>query len=303
MLEVPTPLTPAALAELFRSHGRLDGDLARNLEGWLRDPVTIPRYLDLVPAPLAGETRLLEVGCYQPTVGYYFALGWRDVVGVFKDVGEGTAVNEYSGDKGEHVRLIMADVETEQLPVADGWADAVVMMQVWEHFALDPMKALWEVNRVLKPGGRFVLSTPNGACWLYAMRIALGTAAWGGMEFTGFSTNRHNRLYDTAEMAVILRQAGFDVTECTSREYSRPRMDLRQRIFRLGLRLFDAAAALVSGRRRERELTLVIRATKQGAPLQRFPASLYLSESDWPGVSAERDRVLAARATAKSGER
>lgn len=296
-------MTPAALAELVRSHSRLDGAVARNLEGWLREPETLPRYLDLIPSPLPGEARLLEIGCYQPTVGYYFALGWREVVGVFKDEGEGTAVTEYSGDRGEQARLIMADVETERLPVANGWADAVVMMQVWEHFAVDPMNVLWEINRVLKPGGRLILSTPNGACWQYAMRIALGIAAWGGMEFTGFSTNRHNRLYDSAEMAVILRQAGFEVTECTSREYARARLDLRQRVFRGALALFDALAALVSGRRRERALTLVARATKQGPPVDRFPASLYLSESDWPGITAERDRVLASRSSADSGSR
>jgi SAM-dependent methyltransferase len=294
-------LTPKALADLFRSHSRLEGSLAANLEGWLRETDTVPRYLDLIPAPLAGESRLLEIGCYQPTVGYYFALGWRDVIGIFKDDGEGTAITEYAGDAGERVRLVMADVETERLPVADGWADAVVMMQVWEHFALDPMNVLWEINRVLKPGGRFILSTPNGACWLYAMRIARGTAAWGGMEFTGFSTNRHNRLYDTAEMTVILQQAGFEVTESTSRAYGRQTTGLQQRVFRWGLSLIDAVATLVSGRRRDRELTLVARAVKKGPPVERFPSSLYLSDADWPGIAAERDRVMAARASRDSG--
>ena len=259
------------------------------------EPSTIPRYLDLVPSPAPGEFKLLEVGCYQPTVGYYFALGWREVLGVFKDDGEGTSIDDYAGDSGFHVQFVRSDVEIERLPVADGWADAVVMMQVWEHFALDPMHVLWELNRVLKPGGRLIVSTPNGACWQYALRIALGSAAWGGMEFTGFSTNRHNRLYDTREMAIVLEQAGFAVLQSTSRDYGNRHFDMRQRVFRAGLSALDRLAAAVTGRRRERGLTLVATAVKQRAPVERFPESLYLSESDWPGIAEQRARILSER--------
>jgi SAM-dependent methyltransferase len=288
-------VTTAALAALFRSHSRLRGDLAANLETWLADSGTLARYLALIPAPRAGETKLLEIGCYQPTVGYYFELGWHEIIGTFLDAGEGTQIDEYGSDSGQSVRFVMADAERERLPVPDGWADAVVMLQVWEHFALDPMHVLWEINRALKPGGRVILSTPNGACWQFVHRIARGAAAWGSMEFTGYSTNRHNRLYDADEMRVIFRQAGFEPTRVGSRDFGAVDNNWTARVFRLALAGFDWIGELMSGRRRERGGTLFIEATKSGPPRQRFPANLYLTDRDWPGITAERDRILRAR--------
>lgn len=290
-------MTPVELATRFRAHSRLTGVLAANLEGWLQEPGTLTRYLELTPRPQAGERRLVDIGCYQPTVGYYFSLGWREVKGLFKDDGEGTAVDAYASDDGARVEFVMGDIETEPLPIADGWADAVVMMQVWEHFAVDPMHVLWEINRILKPGGRLILSTPNGACWRYAMRIAQGSAAWDGMEFTGFSTNRHNRLYDAGELPLILAQAGFAVSTCTTRDFGTYPVTTRQRVFKAMLAAFDGLAALVTGRRHQRAITLYALATKQGAPLERYPATLYFGDQDWPGISAERDRLARQKAT------
>ncbi len=288
-------VTTAALAALFRSHSRLRGALAANLETWLADSGTLARYLSLIPVPRTGETKLLEIGCYQPTVGYYLELGWRDVIGTFLDAGEGTQIGQYSGDHGQSVRFLMTDAERERLPVPDGWADAVVMLQVWEHFALDPMHVLWEINRALKPGGRLILSTPNGACWQFAQRIARGAAAWGSMEFTGYSTNRHNRLYDADELQVMFRQAGFATTTVGSRDFGAVDAHWTARGFRAALGVFDWFGEMVSGRRRERGGTLFIAGTKAGPPQERFPASLYLTDRDWPGITAERDRVLRGR--------
>lgn len=284
-------MTAGELAALFRSHSRLDGAMAGNVETWLNENGTVERYLELVPRPGAGETKLLDIGCYQPTAGYYFALGWRHVIGTFVDTGEATAEGGYREGAGE-IRFVMADAEQTPLPVDDGWADAVVMMQVWEHFAKDPMHVLWEINRVLKTGGRLVLSTPNGACWQYAFRIAFGRAAWAGMEFTGFNTNRHNRLYDADEMRLIFQQAGFDVSSCGSRDFGETRASGLERVFKAGLSALDVLASLNTGRRRERGTTLFITGAKTGAPKERFPASLYLTERDWPGITEQRDRIL-----------
>ena len=41
--------------------------------------------------------------------------------------------------------------------------DTIIMGEVLEHFEIDPMYALNELNRVQKIGGRLILTTPN-AC-------------------------------------------------------------------------------------------------------------------------------------------
>jgi SAM-dependent methyltransferase len=289
------PLTAAGLESLLRSHSRLPASMHGNFETWLKEPGTLQRFLELVPVAGAGESTLLDVGCYQPAAGFYFSRGWRHVIGTYVDEGEATVAGCYTDASGNSATFVSSDVESDRLPVPDGSVDAVLMLQVWEHFALDPMHALWEVNRVLKPAGRLVLSTPNGAADHYAMRIMRGQAAWAGMEFTGFSHNRHNRLYDCVEMQQVLDAAGFSVTAIRSTDFAPQPFHWSSWLFRTGLRIVDGVSALWSPRPRERGATLVAMASKTAAPSQRFPEGLYLNERDWPGITAERDRMMARR--------
>ncbi len=52
-----------------------------------------------------------------------------------------------------------------RMPFPDGTFDVVVMREVIEHFKR-PADAVREVVRLLKPGGYFVLTTPNYDTWL-----------------------------------------------------------------------------------------------------------------------------------------
>tara|TARA_R110002072_G_scaffold166989_5_gene320448 strand:- start:7840 stop:8682 length:843 start_codon:yes stop_codon:yes gene_type:complete len=49
---------------------------------------------------------------------------------------------------------------SEPLPVEDGWADLVICQEGIEHLS-DQLSALEEFNRILKPGGRLLITTPN----------------------------------------------------------------------------------------------------------------------------------------------
>lgn len=85
----------------------------------------------------------------------------------------------------------------DKLPVANGVADFVVMFDTIEHV---PQKsealALKEANRILKKGGRLVLSTPNKNFW-----TTLLDPAW-------YFGHRH---YRVDYLKSILRKAGFEV--------------------------------------------------------------------------------------------
>lgn len=51
------------------------------------------------------------------------------------------------------------------LPFEDAGADYLVCLEVMEHLE-NATHFLAEVKRVLKPGGKFVLSVPNSYCWM-----------------------------------------------------------------------------------------------------------------------------------------
>jgi SAM-dependent methyltransferase len=287
-------MTLEEMTSIFRTHSRLSGSMAGNFETWLTDPGTLPRYQELILPPAPGETKMVELGCYQPSAGYYFKLGWREVVGIYKEEGEGTMQECYTQPDGGTVRFLMADVETQKIPIEDGWADVVVMMEIFEHFAIDPMHALWEANRILKPGGRLIFSTPNAASVNLLRKALRGTAPLSGFEFTGYCTNRHNRLYDAHELPGYLSAAGFAVDECFSRSYGHEGSKWRQILFTKLLRIWDGVASLLAptGRKRERGHFIFVRARKSGAPVERYPDGLFFNPKDWPGMVEQREKFL-----------
>ncbi len=59
----------------------------------------------------------------------------------------------------EHPDYVVADLNT-RLPFADGEFDTVLCLEGVEH-VLDPQALIGELCRIIKPGGRVVVSTPN----------------------------------------------------------------------------------------------------------------------------------------------
>jgi 2-polyprenyl-3-methyl-5-hydroxy-6-metoxy-1,4-benzoquinol methylase len=266
------------IEQIIRDHSQLRDSVS--LDAWLTSS-TLSRFRDLVPHPSSGETTLMDIGCYQPAIGYYVALGWRDIIGIAKEEGECNASHCYVTDNGATARNLILDVETEKIPQPDNSVDAVLMMEVFEHFGLDPMHALIEANRVLKPGGLLVFSTPNAAAFNNLFRIMKGETPYLGMEFSGFSTNRHNRIYDCHELREILRASGFAIEICTSRTYDQNPLPPRGKIFRVLSKISDWWLRFHWHWQIERGDYLCVTARKISAALERYPRLLYLDSSNW----------------------
>jgi 2-polyprenyl-3-methyl-5-hydroxy-6-metoxy-1,4-benzoquinol methylase len=267
------------MERLIRAHS--NGHNEVSLNAWLSYS-TLCRFQEWVPRPAPGETRLLDIGCYQPAIGYYAALGWREVIGIAKEEGECNTRNSYHTETGTVAKNLILDVEIERIPEPDGSTDAVLMMEVLEHFGLDPMQVLAEVNRVLKPSGLLVLSTPNAVEFRNMRRVMNGRSPYAGLEFNGFSTNRHNRIYDAEELHGVIEAAGFEVEVCTSRSYSDTWLGWRMFLFSVLWKGHDAWVKLRTGRRIERGAYLFVRARKRGPVVERYPGVLYLDPMEWP---------------------
>jgi SAM-dependent methyltransferase len=67
-----------------------------------------------------------------------------------------------AGDPGVRLRSSFARGDAQTLPFADGSVDVVVLSEVIEHL-LQPELAVWEIARVLRPGGWFVMTTNNAS--------------------------------------------------------------------------------------------------------------------------------------------
>jgi len=71
------------------------------------------------------------------------------------------------------VELLQKNLEVDGLPFENGEFDTAAMVDVIEHF-VDPIGALREIYRVLKPKGRLIVHTPNIAKWSRRLKLLAG---------------------------------------------------------------------------------------------------------------------------------
>ncbi|MBF0245317.1 MAG: class I SAM-dependent methyltransferase [Planctomycetes bacterium] len=150
-----------------------------------------------IASRLPAAARLLEVGCF---VGY--------TCRHFKELGHevvGADISPYVIAEGRklHPDLDLRCLDACAIDREFGPAsfDAVVASEVIEHI-LDPGHFLLAVRRVLKPGGKLLLTTQNSNGVQFRLRMLLGRFRWDPT---------HLRLYSLPELKDELTRAGFSL--------------------------------------------------------------------------------------------
>jgi SAM-dependent methyltransferase len=166
-------------------------------------------------APPTAAPRVLEIGV---TPGHYTQLL----------VGAGYHVSGSDLDPHKraalwqrlNVEVTNINLEREALPYADQSFDWVVFSEVIEHLRFSPLPLLCEFRRVLKPGGRLIISTPNELYLKSRLRTILRALSWQSlstrdeyrtmMALVGDDIyTTHARIYTMAELQWLFVQAGF----------------------------------------------------------------------------------------------
>lgn len=117
------------------------------------------------------------------------------------------------------------DVETEAAPFASETFDAVLFNEIFEHLRINPIFTLGEVHRVLKPGGRLLLSTPNLRSFRGLRNLVIrnqGHAVSAGVyeqyeKLEALGHMGHVREYTTREVSDFLVRIGFRVDKVVFR--------------------------------------------------------------------------------------
>ncbi|MDD3024885.1 MAG: class I SAM-dependent methyltransferase [Syntrophomonadaceae bacterium] len=142
-----------------------------------------------LPAHPGGQ--LLEVGCGSGIMlSFMRDLGWT-VRGVDFD----PLAVESAERKGLQVDL--GTVEAQGYP--DNCFDVITMCHLIEHDA-DPFSLLCECYRIMKPGGRLVIVTPNNDSWGHKVF----KENWFALD-----PPRHIYIFSTRNLMTITSQAGF----------------------------------------------------------------------------------------------
>lgn len=117
--------------------------------------------------------------------------------------------------EAEQIRVFKSDITLEALPFQDKSFDIVISDATIEHLVQSPRHLFAEAKRVLKPGGYFLVTTPNlAALWKRARFFFLGRSPnWDLSDYFKNSSNfrGHRREFTSPELKKMLEWSGFDV--------------------------------------------------------------------------------------------
>lgn len=143
--------------------------------------------------PLIKGGRLLEVGCGN---GFMLELmnrlGWQ---------AEGVDFDEkaVAAARARGLKVQTGSLEEQRYP--DDSFDAVTMSHLIEHVA-DPAAVISETRRILKPGGKLVIVTPNSA----SLGHTIFRRSWRGLE-----PPRHLHLFNRSSLGRLTLASGLKI--------------------------------------------------------------------------------------------
>lgn len=219
-LPVPKSYTRGGLLAALET-ASIDGSAIGEMSAYVQ--ADIERFihtLGLVPADMRGSA--LEIGANP----YFMTLMFRK----FRPGLDFSLVNYFGGDTHQAVQRVAfsgfdddpqyldltytnTNLEMTQLPYPTDSFDLVVFCEVLEHLTTDPMHAMLELRRVLKPGGRLVLTTPNATRLENVSAFVEGRNIYDPYSKYG-PYGRHNREYTRHELVQLLSHCGFETEIC-----------------------------------------------------------------------------------------
>jgi glycosyltransferase involved in cell wall biosynthesis len=172
-----------------------------------------------ITPPGTESDRILEMGAYlQITPALHTKLGYGEVRGCYYGPAGESKHRTVTSETGEtfSCEIDLFNAETDPFPYPAGHFKTVLCCELLEHLPTDPMYMMVEINRILKPGGSLVLTTPNIAS---ARSIAGVLQGFHPQLFStymrpkeGETDARHHREYTPSEIRQLLENSGFEVT-------------------------------------------------------------------------------------------
>ncbi len=167
--------------------------------------------------------KILDLGCSHGEVGHWIG-DTNTVIGL--DVCPEAIIQAYNNPKILYKSLVIGN--GENLPFPTDSFDILITFEVIEH-TVDTRKFVSEISRVLKPGGKLIISCPNLVSIWNRISILFGSGigispeywisdrkrtpfvGWTGVRFP--EQNIHIRFFTFSSLTKLLNEYGFQKKE------------------------------------------------------------------------------------------
>lgn len=161
--------------------------------------------IDVAARFVGTGTTLLDVGCGSGLLARLVRGRFKRVVGVeFSEIA-------VAGARATGALPIVADLNHRSLPIRDAAVDALTCLDVLEH-VLDPRALMREIARVLAPGGRAVVTTPNIQFWRHIWSIVRGRFPRTSMDPEGWDGG-HLHYFTFRDLEALAAECGLEVEQ------------------------------------------------------------------------------------------
>lgn len=171
---------------------------------------------------------VLDVGCGDGAVAEFLKKHYQSKV-----IGLDFSVTALKKAHSRGISVILADVE-KSLPINSNSIDLVFFGDVVEHI-YSPDTALQEIHRVLKPGGKLIVSCPNMGYWRYRLYYLIHgifpETEWIEDELW---QSQHIRFFNKSLLFRLLKMNKFSPIEfigVSRRRFDKPLLELFPNLF------------------------------------------------------------------------
>ncbi|MET0371676.1 MAG: methyltransferase domain-containing protein [Sphingobium sp.] len=280
-MAMPPGVTPEALLAMLRSvrqdntdgaelSGYLERDWRRFAYSWQLCRDVRGTCLELGASPYFTTVLLREFTDLQLALTNYFGPALSDGVDVLH-----YDSLRYPDADACRFAYDNFNIETDRFPYPDASFDLVLCCEIIEHLTHDPLPALREIKRVLKPGGRLVLTTPNVGAGRNLLKLIRGGNIYD--RYSGYGPyGRHNREYTKSELVDLLARCGLIVDQAFTADVKKPGKARRvgNLILRMMVGLFSRERARCLGQ------YIFLSAVSAGEAQSGRPSWLYRSFDD-----------------------
>lgn len=167
------------------------------------------RYLELLGRTYGA--RVLELGSDKPFITHFLRELHPD--SAFETVSIDIPFSKHP--------ITRIDIESQEFPFEPATFTDVIFTEVLEHLFRDPAWTMFQMNRVMAPGGTMFLTTPNACGYDSLINLINQANPNARSQFFAAIESGHPHLWTADECRDLLNAHGFDVVSVDTADYVR----------------------------------------------------------------------------------